>query len=120
VSPGTVFSSAAPAGSFQLVVNSTVAARQPAFGWASQFKTGGATAELRFHGNVIVPLAAVAQFVLWVVVAWFLIDTRFALLHRLRRRRGVERRHPARRRARRRAAGAGHPRHAALGEEGAR
>ncbi|HXQ18234.1 MAG TPA: glycosyltransferase family 2 protein [Acidimicrobiales bacterium] len=120
VSPGTVFSSSAPAGSFQLVVNSTVAARQPAFGWASQFKTGGATAELRFHGNVIVPLAAVAQFVLWVVVAWFLIDTRFALLHRLRRRRGVERRHPARRRARRRAAGAGHPRHAALGEEGAR
>lgn len=124
VSPGTVFSSAAPAGNFQLVStaetpganNPTPAAGQPAFGWASQYRTVGGTAELRFHGNVIVPLATMAQFVLWVVVAWFLIDTRFALGRRLRRRSGVERRHPARRRARRGPTSAERPRHAALNE----
>jgi len=102
VSGGTVFSSAAPAGHFQLVVDGRAVAWSAAFGWASQYRAPAGTAKLRFRGNPIVPLSVLAQFVLWLGVAWLLVDARFALRRRLRRRAGVERRHPARRSRRRR------------------
>jgi GT2 family glycosyltransferase len=105
VAAGTVFSASAPAGHFQLVVDGRPVAGQPAFGWASQYRAPSGSAVLRFHGTPIVPLAVLVQFVLWLVVAWLLFDSRLALRRRLRNRRGVERRHPARRaRARRGAA----------------
>jgi GT2 family glycosyltransferase len=97
---GTLFSSAAPAGDFQATVNGQPTARRPAFGWASQYAVPAGSAELRFSGTPLVPLAMVAQFILWVVVAWMLLDDRLGIRRRLRRRRGVERRHPARRRGR--------------------
>jgi GT2 family glycosyltransferase len=97
VSAGTVFSAFAPAGHFQLLVHGQPAARLPAFGWASQYRVESGTAELRFHGNPFLPLAVLAQFVLWLVAAWVLADSRLGIRRRLRRRRGVERRHPARR-----------------------
>jgi len=97
VSAGTVFSSAAPAGHFQLVVNGKPAPWRRALGWASQYRAAPGTGELRFLGNPIVPLATLAQLVLWLVVAWVLVGDRFALRRLLRRRRGMERRHPARR-----------------------
>jgi GT2 family glycosyltransferase len=102
VSSGSVFSSAAPAGHFQLVVDGRPVAWRAAFGWASQYRAPAGSAQLRFHGNPIVPLSVLAQFVLWFGVAWLLVDTRFGIRRRLRRRRGVERRHPARRSRRRR------------------
>jgi hypothetical protein len=105
VSAGTVFSSAAPAGHFQVIVDGRPVAGQPAFGWASQYRTPAGTAVLRFHGTPIVPVAVLAQFVLWLVVAWLLFDSRLAVRRRLRSRRGVERRHPARRGRVRRGAG---------------
>ena len=104
VSGGTVFSSAAPAGHFELVVDGRPVAWKAAFGWASQYRAPAGSAQLRFHGNPIVPLSVLAQFILWLGVAWVLVDARFGIRRRLRRRRGVERRHPARRSGRRRTA----------------
>ncbi len=51
VSAGTVFSSAAPAGHFQLIVDGRPVAGQPAFGWASQYRAPAGTAVLRFGGT---------------------------------------------------------------------
>jgi hypothetical protein len=112
VAAGSVFSSAAPAGHFQLVVDGRPVAWRGAFGWASQYRAPAGSAELRFQGNPIVPLSVLAQFVVWLGVAWLLLDARFGIRRRLRRRRGVERRHPAQRsgrRRRRRAAPRGSP-----------
>jgi GT2 family glycosyltransferase len=97
---GTVLSAAAPAGHFALFVDGRAVPERSAFGWASQYRAPAGTAVLRFSGNPIVPLTVIAQFVLWLVAAWFLIDARFAVRRRLRRRRGVARRHPARPRGR--------------------
>jgi GT2 family glycosyltransferase len=77
VARGTVYAGYAPAGNFTLQVGGRTVARQPAFGWASQF--GGATAgpaTLAFHRLPFVPFFVLVELVGWVALALALLGWR--------------------------------------------
>ena len=115
IGKGTVVSSYAPAGSWELSVGTRTADRSPAFGWAAQFSSPEAgRGRLWFAGSVWLPLGLLAQVLLWAVVAaaiagrrrwldwWWAPATALAA----RRRSWRPPRRRARRRARRRGGGA--------------
>jgi GT2 family glycosyltransferase len=75
---GTLFSSAAPSGAWQLVTSSgTPAPRSASFGWASRYAVPAATAgTLRFNDGFLPLLAGVFSLVAWGVALAALIDRR--------------------------------------------
>jgi hypothetical protein len=86
VDGGTVVSSYAPAGRWQLKVNGVTQSPAPAYGWADQYPAvlpGAAT--LEFRGNAIVPVALTLEILLWLAVVAALSGP--SRLRRRRRRR---------------------------------
>jgi hypothetical protein len=70
IARGTVYAGYAPAGNFALTAAGRTVARQPAFGWASQFP--GATAgpaTLAFQRFPFVPCLVVIELAGWLVLA---------------------------------------------------
>ena len=75
---GTVFSSAAPAGDWQLVTGSgATAARSDAFGWASRYAvTTPTTGTVRFDGGPVPLLSGLFSLLAWGLALAALIDRR--------------------------------------------
>jgi len=78
VSAGTVFSSAAPSGGWQLVLGSgAVAPRSDSFGWASRYAVPETTAAtLRFDAGLVPLLVGVFSLVAWGLALAALVDRR--------------------------------------------
>jgi len=76
LSAGTLYSSAAPAGRWQLVSTGHVVAPRPAFGWASQYRVPAGNAVLEFRGTPLLPIGIVLEVALWLWVAVSLIRRR--------------------------------------------
>jgi GT2 family glycosyltransferase len=77
VTTGTVYAGYAPAGNFALNVDGRTVARQPAFGWASQFPgTTAGQATLGFDGIPYVPLVVLIELVGWLALALALLGWR--------------------------------------------
>jgi hypothetical protein len=76
VQPGTLYAGYAPAGRFALSVDGRPVTRQPAFGWAAQFSTAKGDAELSLSQFPYVPLAVLAEVVVWVVLLAALVGRR--------------------------------------------
>jgi hypothetical protein len=68
VHAGTVYAGYAPAGHFVLTVDGRSVARRPAFGWAAQYATPKGRAGLSLSQFPYVPLAVLAEVVVWVVL----------------------------------------------------
>jgi hypothetical protein len=68
IQPGTVYAGYAPAGSFALTVDGRSVRQQPAFGWAAQYLTTRGRAQLSLSQFPLVPLAVLAEVVVWVVL----------------------------------------------------
>jgi GT2 family glycosyltransferase len=67
---GTVYAGYAPAGDFALEVDGHTVARQPAFGWAAQYKDAPAgRASLNFHGLPVVPVTVLLELLGWLLLA---------------------------------------------------
>ncbi|MGH9081811.1 MAG: hypothetical protein ACRDWN_00560 [Acidimicrobiales bacterium] len=77
VAGGTVLSSYAPGGSWGLAVGGQAARRQPAYGWAAQFRDVPAgPAVLRFRGSLLDPLAVLVEMGVWLAVVAALLGRR--------------------------------------------
>jgi GT2 family glycosyltransferase len=76
IQPGTVYAGYAPAGSFALSVNGRSVRQQPAFGWAAKYVTTSGRAELSLSQFPWVPLAVLAEVLLWVVLLAALLGRR--------------------------------------------
>ena len=68
VQAGTLYAGYAPAGHFALKVDGRGVARRPAFGWAGQYATTKGDAQLSLSQFPYVPLAVLAEIVVWVVL----------------------------------------------------
>jgi GT2 family glycosyltransferase len=75
---GTVYAGYAPAGSFALTVDGRSVRPQPAFGWAAQYVTTKGRAEFTLSQFPWVPLAVLAEVVVWVVLVAALVGRRRA------------------------------------------
>ncbi|HWF15955.1 MAG TPA: glycosyltransferase family 2 protein [Acidimicrobiales bacterium] len=78
VQAGTVYAAYAPAGSFALSVDGRTVRPRPAFGWAAQYVTTKGHAQLSLSQFPLVPLAVLAEVVLWVVLLGALVGRRRA------------------------------------------
>ena len=77
VASGTVFASYAPAGRWRVHVHGLTVASTPAFGWAGQYENVPAgPATLRLGLTPLVPLAVIAELLLWLAVAGTLLGRR--------------------------------------------
>ncbi len=77
VTSGTVFASYAPAGRWRIRVHGLTVASTPAFGWAGQYENVPAgPATLRLGLTPLVPLAVIAELLLWLAVAGTLLGRR--------------------------------------------
>jgi GT2 family glycosyltransferase len=74
VPAGTLYAGYAPAGAFALTVDGHTLVRQPAFGWAAQYRADGkGRAVLSLSQFPFVPLAVLLELVVWVLLALALI-----------------------------------------------
>jgi len=78
IQSGTVYVGIAPAGHFLLTVDGRSVRQQPAFGWAAQYVTAKGHAELSLSQFPLVPLAVMAEVVVWVVLVAALVGRRRA------------------------------------------
>jgi GT2 family glycosyltransferase len=84
IARGTVYAGYAPAGHFSLTVDGRSTERQPAFGWAAQYRaTAAGTSMLTFDGPPYVPLAVLVELLAWVVLAAALLGWRRWPFYRL-------------------------------------
>ncbi len=71
---GTVFASLSPAGRWHVDVDGREVPQSPAFGWAAQYAIASAgTGSLSFQNDPLVFLATLAELLLWLVIALFLL-----------------------------------------------
>jgi hypothetical protein len=68
VQAGTVFAGYAPAGHFALTLDGRSVRQQPAFGWAAQYVTAKGSATLSLSQFPYVPLAVLAEVLVWVAL----------------------------------------------------